>query len=64
MLVAGIDLAAEPKGTALALVEWNNNQAKLRELFLGVDDSQIVEATKGAFSYSAALRSSSKSSNP
>jgi predicted nuclease with RNAse H fold len=48
MLVAGIDLAAEPKGTALALIEWNNDQAKLQELFLGVDDSQIVEATKGA----------------
>jgi len=48
MLVAGIDLAAEPKGTALALIEWNNNQAKLQELFLGVDDAQIVEAAKSA----------------
>jgi predicted nuclease with RNAse H fold len=48
MLVAGIDLAAEPKGTALALIEWNNNQAKLQELLLGVDDAQIVEAAKGA----------------
>ena len=48
MLVAGIDLAAEPKGTALALIEWNNDQAKLQELFLGVDDSQIVEAAKSA----------------
>jgi len=48
MLVAGIDLAAEPKGTALALMEWNNNKAKLQELFLGVDDAQIVEAAKGA----------------
>lgn len=48
MITAGIDLAAEPKGTALALIEWNNNQAKLQELLLGVDDAQIVEATKGA----------------
>jgi len=48
MLVAGIDLAAEPKGTALALIEWNNKQAKLQGLFLGVDDAQIVEAAKGA----------------
>jgi predicted nuclease with RNAse H fold len=48
MLVAGIDLAAEPKGTALALIEWNNNQAKLQELLLGVDDAQIVQETKGA----------------
>jgi len=48
MLVAGIDLAAEPKGTALALIDWNNKQAKLQELLLGVDDARIVEATKGA----------------
>jgi predicted nuclease with RNAse H fold len=48
MLVAGIDLAAEPKGTSLALIEWNNDQAKLKELFLGVDDAEILEATKGA----------------
>jgi predicted nuclease with RNAse H fold len=48
VITAGIDLAAEPKATALALIEWNNNQAKLQELFLGVDDAQIVEATKGA----------------
>jgi len=48
MLVAGIDLAAEPKGTALALIEWNNKKAKLQELLLGVDDAEIVEAAKGA----------------
>jgi predicted nuclease with RNAse H fold len=48
MLVAGIDLAAEPKGTALALIELNNNQAKLQELFLGVDDADIVKLSKGA----------------
>ena len=48
MLVAGIDLAAEPKGTSLALIEWNNDQAKLKELFLGVDDQQLVKLTKGA----------------
>jgi predicted nuclease with RNAse H fold len=48
MITAGIDLAAEPTGTALALIEWNGNKAKLQGLFLGVDDSQIVEATIGA----------------
>ena len=48
MITSGIDLAAEPKGTALALIEWKNNQAKLQELLMGVDDAQIVEATKGA----------------
>ena len=106
MITAGIDLAAEPKATALALIEWSNNQAELQGLFLGVDDAEIVKLTKGAnkigidcafgwpveffefltqhmkpnqipkgidgdgpyeslaLSYSAALRSSSKSSNP
>jgi predicted nuclease with RNAse H fold len=48
MITAGIDLAAEPKATALALIEWNNKQAKLQGLFLGEDDAQIVEAAKGA----------------
>jgi predicted nuclease with RNAse H fold len=48
MITAGIDLAAEPKATALALIEWNNKQAKLQGLFLGVDDAQIVEEAKGA----------------
>jgi predicted nuclease with RNAse H fold len=48
MITAGIDLAAEPKGTALALIEWNNNQAKLQGLFLSVDDAEIVKLTKGA----------------
>jgi predicted nuclease with RNAse H fold len=48
MITAGIDLAAEPKGTALALIDWNSNQAKLQGLFLGVDDQQLVKLTKGA----------------
>ena len=46
MLVAGIDLAAEPKGTALALIEWNSNKAKLQGLFQGADDAEIVKLTK------------------
>jgi predicted nuclease with RNAse H fold len=48
MISAGIDLAAEPTGTALALIDWNSNQAKLQGLFLGVDDAEIVKLTKGA----------------
>ena len=48
MITAGIDLAAEPKGTSLALIEWHSNKAKLQELFLGVDDAEIVKLTKGA----------------
>jgi predicted nuclease with RNAse H fold len=44
MLIAGVDLAAEPKGTALAIIDWSPDQARLVELKLGVDDAQIVAA--------------------
>ena len=38
MLIAGLDLAAEPKGTAVAVIEWDSNKARLVSLDLGVDD--------------------------
>lgn len=44
MLTAGVDLAAEPKGTALAIIEWTNTKATLVDLQLGVNDQEIVEA--------------------
>jgi len=44
LLTAGVDLAAEPKGTALAIIEWNKTQATLVDLQLGVNDETIVEA--------------------
>ena len=43
MLTAGVDLAAEPKGTALALVEWTSDSARVVDLQLGVTDEPIVE---------------------
>ncbi len=43
-MTAGVDLAAEPKGTALAVVEWSAGRAQLMDLRLGVIDSVIVEA--------------------
>lgn len=46
MLTAGVDLAAEPKGTALAIIEWTNTSATLLDLQLGVADEQIVEAAQ------------------
>jgi predicted nuclease with RNAse H fold len=46
MLTAGVDLAAESKGTALAVIEWDNNKAILQKLVLGVDDTQIVEIAR------------------
>ena len=42
MLTAGVDLAAEPKGTALALVEWTEGLATVVDLQLGVSDEPIV----------------------
>lgn len=43
MLTAGLDLAAEPKGTALALISWSPAGAKVVELTLGVADEQVIE---------------------
>ncbi|MDF9809424.1 putative nuclease with RNAse H fold [Aurantimicrobium minutum] len=43
MLTAGVDLAAEPKGTALALVDWTSGRATVVDLQLGVTDEPIVE---------------------
>jgi predicted nuclease with RNAse H fold len=44
MLIAGLDLAAEPKGTALALIEWSPGRAELVSLDLGIDDDSIIRA--------------------
>lgn len=46
MLTAGIDLAAEPKGTALSVIDWGTASASLVSLELGLVDDRIVELTK------------------
>jgi predicted nuclease with RNAse H fold len=48
VMIAGIDLAAEPKSTALALVDFSAGAAKLETLVLGIADPQLVERTKDA----------------
>jgi len=48
MLIAGLDLAAEPKGTALAIVDWSGKSAKLLQLNVGVDDDFIVANVREA----------------
>ena len=48
MITAGIDLAAEPKGTALALIEWSEGSGKLLDLQVGVGDSVIVQGISNA----------------
>jgi predicted nuclease with RNAse H fold len=47
VLIAGVDLAAEPKGTALAVIDWSAGRAKLLRLELGVTDAEIVAAAQG-----------------
>lgn len=47
MHVAGVDLAAEAKGTALAVIQWKPSGARLVRLDLGVDDAMIVGAASG-----------------
>lgn len=45
MRTAGVDLAAEPQGTALAVIDWSEREAQLVQLERGVADAPIVEAT-------------------
>jgi predicted nuclease with RNAse H fold len=48
VITAGIDLAAEPKATAIALIEWTKKEAILKDLQLGLSDEQLVKLTKGS----------------
>ena len=48
MISAGIDLAAEPKGTAVALIEFSNNKARLTYLEQGLDDHTLISNTHNA----------------
>lgn len=48
MISAGIDLAADPKGTALALIEFANNKVKLSYLEQGLDDQALITQTHNA----------------
>ena len=42
MLTAGVDLAAEPRGTALAVIDWSGEVARVVELTVGASDGRIV----------------------
>lgn len=48
MITAGIDLAAEPKGTALALIEFKEGLAKLVYLEQGLGDEALLDKTINA----------------
>src|SRR6266511_3138463 len=44
MRTVGVDLAAEPMGTAVATIDWSAGQASLSGLVVGAEDSTIVDA--------------------
>jgi len=48
VLTVGIDLAAEPAGTALALVQWSASGAWLREVIRPADDDAVIAAVRSA----------------
>lgn len=40
----GIDLAAEPKKTGVAWLEWDQGSARVADLQLGASDNDLVDA--------------------
>ena len=48
MQTAGVDLAAEPARTALALISWHDGKAAVTKLVRGADDDTILAAVAGA----------------
>jgi predicted nuclease with RNAse H fold len=48
VITAGIDLATEPPGTAVATIHWSSGAATVTSLQLGVDDDGILDAAAAA----------------
>lgn len=48
MRTVGVDLAAEPTKTAVAVIEWSARGAAVVTLVVGADDAAIVSAATGA----------------
>jgi hypothetical protein len=48
VLTAGVDLSAEPEGTAVARIEWLADQAIVRDVSWGADDRTILAAVAEA----------------
>jgi len=40
--IIGIDLAAEPKGTAMTIIDWSPGSVRVVDVQLGVSDQQII----------------------
>jgi predicted nuclease with RNAse H fold len=48
VITVGIDLAAEPTNTAIAVLEWRSSSCVLTDLVCPADDNAIVDAAKRA----------------
>jgi predicted nuclease with RNAse H fold len=48
MLTVGVDLAAEPAGTAVASIRWSPGRAEVTDLVVGADDDAILDAIRAA----------------
>ncbi|MCM3695260.1 DUF429 domain-containing protein [Microbacterium oleivorans] len=46
MITTGVDLAAQPGRTAVAVLAWHAEGAELRELRLGADDADVVRLAR------------------
>lgn len=44
MRTVGVDLAAEPKRTAVAVIDWSEGVAHVETVLLGVENAAVVEA--------------------
>lgn len=48
MRTVGVDLAAEPAGTAIAILDWDNRGSASASVTHGATDAQILAALSGA----------------
>ena len=44
MRTVGVDLAAEPKKTALAVIDWSDGVARVESVRLGAGNDAVTEA--------------------
>ncbi len=48
MITAGVDLAAEAKGTAVAVLAWDDSRAVVTSMTVGADDAHILSVARVA----------------
>ena len=48
VITVGVDLAAEPKGTAVVSIDWSGRRAVVRDLVIGADDALVLSTIASA----------------